>query len=118
MPKRRTCDGYEFTYKWLTLDKCWKRFLFSFKKTFYIDKESQKYMQRPHNIQAYYIYYLKANALTLSKHLRGVATNVCTRAPASSKVGLGIDVGSVAQTEGNGGVLGAQSVHLEVRGSR
>lgn len=75
-------------------------------------------MQRPHNIQTYYIYYLEANVLNISKHLRGVATNVCTRAPASSKVWLGIDVGAVAQAESNRGILGAHSVHLEVRGGR
>lgn len=58
-------------------------------------------MQRPHNIQAYYIYYLEANALIISKHLGSVAANVGTRVPASSEVRLGVDVGTVTQAESN-----------------
>lgn len=78
---------------------------------FYIDKESQATQYTRH-----YFRLLSKCSHSLN-HLRGVASNVCTRAPASGKVRLGIDIGTVAQTESNGGVLGAHSVHLEVRRS-
>lgn len=48
------------------------------------------------------------------RYLGGVAANIATRAPASSEIGLGIDVGTIGQAKSDAGVLGAHAVHLEV----
>ena len=53
---------------------------------------------------------------SLYQHLRSVAANIATRAPASSEAVLGVDVSTIGQSESDLGVLGAHAVHLEVGG--